>query len=152
MLFEYKGFSMNPLLSRLRPSRLLASSLLLGNLALLAACARPAEQTSPTNTPQPQTNEAEPFAAAPAAPAQPPSLSGIPSSAIAAAERAKAKVEVAATATVENGEAFRRAQQLYAEKKYSQALALLDGIPPELLTPAQEKAVADLRAQIRAAM
>ena len=116
--------------------------------ALLSGCIKPAEQKAPETKPGPK---AEPSATAPPAPTQPPSVAGIPAAAINAAERAKAKVEVASTATVENGTLYRQAQALFAEKKYDEALAALGQIQPELLTPAQEKAVGDLRAQIAAA-
>ncbi len=117
--------------------------------ALLAGCVKPAEQKAPENKPAPK---AEPFATAPAAPSQPPSVAGIPAAAIGAAERAKMKVEVASTATGDQGTIFRQAQALYTEKKYPQALAALNGIQQELLTPDQEKAVSELRAKIGAAM
>lgn len=117
--------------------------------ALLAGCIKPAEQKAPENKPGPK---AEPFATAPAAPTQPPSVAGIPAAAIGAADRAKKKVEVASTATADQGEVFRKAQALYAEKKYPQALGALNGIQQELLTPEQEKAVSELRAKIGAAM
>lgn len=116
---------------------------------LLAGCVKPAEQKAPENNPAPK---AEPFAEAPPAPTQPPSIAGIPAAAINAAERAKAKVEIASTATADQGAVYRQAQALYAGKKYNEALAALNNIQPELLTPAQEKAVNDLRTQIKAAL
>lgn len=116
---------------------------------LLSACIKPAEQKAPENTPAPK---AEPFAVAPPPPAQPPSVAGIPAAAIGAAERAKMKVEVASTGTADNGALFRQAKALYAEKKFAEARAVLDRIPEELLTPEQEKAVKELRAQIAAAL
>lgn len=118
-------------------------------LLSLSACVRPAEQTVPENTPAPRV---EPFADAPAAPEQPPSVAGIPAAAIAAAERAKARVEVASTATKDNGALYREAQAHYAEKRYPEALNTLNQIQPELLTAPQEKAVNELRAQIQAAL
>jgi hypothetical protein len=116
---------------------------------LLSGCVKPAEQKAPENNPAPK---AEPFAEAPPAPTQAPSVAGIPAAAINAAERAKAKVEIASTATADQGTVYRQAQALYAEKKYNEALAALNNIQPELLTPPQEKAVNDLRAQINAAL
>ncbi|MEO0055254.1 MAG: hypothetical protein RLZZ50_1201 [Verrucomicrobiota bacterium] len=118
-------------------------------VVLLAACVKPAEQKAPENTPAPK---AEPFAVAPPPPAQPPSVAGIPAAAIGAAERAKMKVEVASTSTADNGALFRQAKALCAEKKFSEARAVLDRIPAELLTPDQEKAVNELRSQINAAL
>jgi hypothetical protein len=115
---------------------------------LLGGCVKPAEQKAPENTSAPQT---EAFADAPAAPTQPPSVAGIPSAAIAAAERAKARVEIASTATEEQGKLYREAQALFAEKKFTEALAALDQLHPELFSPAQEKAVTELRAKIVAA-
>jgi len=126
-----------------------ASLLSLISAALLAGCIKPAEQKAPENNPAPK---AEPFATAPAAPTQPPSVAGIPAAAIGAADRAKKKVEVASTATADQGVIYRQAQALYAEKKYAQALGALNGIQQELLTPEQEKAVSELRAKIGAAM
>lgn len=117
--------------------------------ALLSGCIKPAEQKAPENKPGPK---AEPFATAPSAPTQPPSVAGIPAAAIGAADRAVKKVEVASTATADQGEIFRKAQALYAEKKYPQALAALNGVQQELLTPEQEKAVSELRAKIGSAM
>jgi hypothetical protein len=116
---------------------------------LLSACVKPAEQAAaPVAAPAPAP---EPFAAAPTASSQPPSVAGIPAAAIAAAERAKARVEVASTATVDNGALYKRAQALFAEKKYGEALRVLDDIPVELLTEAQDKAVKELRANIQRA-
>lgn len=129
--------------------RPLAPALLLAAIATLSGCVRPAEQNAPENTPAPKV---EPFAEAPAAPEQPPSVAGIPAAAIAAAERAKARVEVASTATKDHGALYREAQAFFAEKKYQEALNTLNQIQPELLTAAQEKAVNDLRAQINAAL
>ena len=117
--------------------------------ALLTACVKPAEQKAPENTPAPK---AEPFAVAPPPPSQPPSVAGIPAAAIGAAERAKMKVEVASTGTADNGALFRQAKALCEEKKFAEARAILDRIPEELLTPEQEKAVKELRAQINAAL
>lgn len=125
------------------------SSVSLLATVLLTGCVKPAEQKVTETKPAP---EPEAFATAPAAPTQPPSVAGIPAAAIAAAERAKMKVEVASTATVENGTLYKNAQALFAEKKYPEALAALDTIQRELLTPAQEKAVAELRAKIAAAV
>ncbi len=125
-----------------------AVALLLALLPL-AGCVRPAEQTVPENNPAPK---AEPFADAPAAPAQPPSVAGIPAAAIAAAERAKARVEVASTATKDQGALYREAQAHYAAQRYQEALNTLDQIQPELLTAPQEKAVGELRAQINTAL
>jgi|GEM_PF-6550330 hypothetical protein len=127
-------------LSRLAP---------LAALALLAGCIKPADQVVPENKPAPK---AEPFASAPEAPKQPPSVAGIPAAAIGAAERAKAKVEIASTATADNGALYRQAQALFAEKKYHEALAALDKIQAELMTEPQHKAVDELRAQINAAL
>jgi hypothetical protein len=132
----------------LNPARSLLPPLIAVALGF-SGCVKPADHKAPENTPAPK---AEPFAAAPAAPAQPPSVAGIPAAAIAAAERAKAKVEIASTATAESGALFRQAQALFAEKKYAEALAALNALTPELLTPEQEKAVAELRAKIRSAM
>lgn len=129
-------------------ARLVVPALSAIALGLLSACVKPAEQKAPENNPAPK---AEPFAEAPPAPTQPPSVAGIPAAAIAAAERAKARVEVASTATKDNGAIYRQAQVFFAEKKYDEALSSLGQIQPELLTPAQEKAVTDLRAQIAAA-
>ncbi|MBC8011958.1 MAG: hypothetical protein H7067_17870, partial [Burkholderiales bacterium] len=114
-----------------------------------SACVKPAEQASPaTKAPEP-----EPFStAATVAPTQQPSVGGIPAAAIAAAERAKARVEVASTATADNGAIYKQAQTLFAEKKYAEALHALDSIQVELMTSAQEKAVAELRAKITAAV
>jgi hypothetical protein len=116
--------------------------------ALLAGCVKPAELKAPEPKPAAQP---EAFATAPAAPTQAPSVAGIPSAAIAAAERVKMKVEVASTATVDNGALYKQAQALFAESKHAEALALLDTIQQELLTQPQEKAVAELRAKIKAA-
>lgn len=128
------------------PARL---ALPLAVVALLSACIKPVEPKAPENKPAPK---AEPFATAPAAPSQPPSVAGIPAAAIGAAQRAKMKVEVASTATADQGAIYRQAQSLYAEKKYPQALAALNGLQQELLTPEQEKAVSELRVKIGAAM
>lgn len=121
----------------------------LAALGLLAGCIKPADQKVPENTPAPK---AEPFAVAPPPPAQPPSVAGIPAAAIGAAQRAKMKVEVASTATADQGAIYRQAQSLFGEKKYNEALAALGQIQNELLTPAQEKAVSELRAKINAAL
>ena len=120
-----------------------------GLAAILSGCIKPADQKAPANNPAPK---AEPFAAAPAAPTQPPSIAGIPAASIAAAERAKAKVEIASTATTDNGAHYRQAQSLYAEKKYREALAALDQIQAELMTAPQHKAVSALRAPLEAAL
>lgn len=132
------------------PARPAASPVFFALLCLsgLVGCVKPAEQKAPENNPAPK---AEPFAAAPDAPAKPPSVAGIPAASIAAAERAKARVEVASTATLDNGAIYKQAQALFAEKKYAEALAALNNIQPELLTAPQEKAVNELRAQITAA-
>ena len=127
------------------PSRRITSVAFFAVAALLAGCPKPAEQARPEPAPAPAP---EPFAGAPAAPTQPPSVAGIPAAAIAAAERAKAKVEVASTATLDNGAIYKQAKQLLADGKPSEALHTLETIQMELLTPAQEKAVADLRAEI----
>ena len=127
-------------LSRLAP---------LAALALLAGCIRPPDQNVPENKPAPK---AEPFADAPAAPEQAPTVAGIPAAAIAAAERAKARVEVASTATKDHGALYREAQSLFAEQKYTEALAALDQIQAELMTAPQQKAVDELRAKINAAL
>lgn len=116
---------------------------------LLAGCIKPADQKAPENNPAPK---AEPFAAAPAAPTQPPSVAGIPAAAIGAAERAKAKVEIASTATADNGALYRQAQTLFTEKRYNEALATLDNIQAELMTAPQQKAVAELRTKINTAL
>ena len=126
-----------------------ASLVSLFSAVLLAGCIKPAEQTVPENKPAPK---AEPFATAPAAPKQPPSVAGIPAAAIGAAERAKMKVEVASTATGDQGAIYRQAKAFFEEKKYTQALGALNSIQQELLTPEQEKAVSELRAKISAAM
>lgn len=116
---------------------------------LLAGCPKPAEQKAPANKPAPQ---AEPFSTdATVSPTTTPGIAGIPAAAIAAAERAKARVEVASTATRDNGAIYKEAKALFAEQKYSEALHALDGIQAELMTPPQEKAVNELRAQIQAA-
>lgn len=130
-------------------SRLVALAVL-GVLGLLAGCIKPADQKAPQNNPAPKAPE--PFAAAPEAPKQPPSVAGIPAAAIGAAERAKAKVEIASTATTDNGALYKQAQSLYNEHKYNEALAVLNQIPAELLTSAQEKAVSELRAKINTAL
>ncbi len=65
-----------------------------------------------------------------------------------AAERAKARVELASTDTAGNGAIFNQAKAFAAEKKYNEALQTLNTLQTELLTPEQEKAVADLRAEI----
>lgn len=122
---------------------------LLVALALLAGCIKPADQKAPENNPAPKA--AEPFATAPAAPTQPPSVAGIPAAAIGAAQRAKARVEVASTATADNGALYKQAQTLFAEKKYNEALATLANIQAELMTSAQQKAVEELRAKIKGA-
>ncbi len=129
--------------------RPLAPALPLVLLLPLAACVRPAEQTAPENPPAPRV---EPFAEAPPPPAQPPSVAGIPAAAISAAERAQARVEGAATATTEQGALYRQAQTLHAEGRHAEALATLNRLQPELFTPAQEKAVNELRTQIQAAL
>jgi hypothetical protein len=131
------------------PRRSLVSPLLaLASCGFLAACVRPAEQTVPENTPAPRV---EAFADAPPPPAQAPTVAGIPAAAIAAAERAQARVETASTATTEQGAIYRQAQALHAEGKHAEALAALDRLQTELFTPAQEKAVTELRAKILAA-
>lgn len=120
------------------------SSLLFTATLFLVGCVKPLEQaTEPAPPPAP-----EPFAAAPEAPKQAPTVAGIPAASIAAAERAKARVEVASTATLDHGAIYKQAQTLFAEGKGAEALRVLNTIQPELLTPAQEKAVADLRTQI----
>lgn len=124
-------------------------------LALLAAhtgCFKPVETKAPDTTPPPPP--AEPFSTAAAtAPAQPAtSVAGIPAAAIGAAHRAVAKVEIASTATADNGALYRQAQTLFAEKKPAEALRVLDQIQAELMTGPQEKAVAELRAKIKAAL
>lgn len=130
------------------PARLLAVPALAAAL-LFSACVKPAEQAAPAKaTPPP-----EPFStAATVAPTEQPSVAGIPAAAIAAAERAKARVEVASTATVDNGTLYKQAQTFFAEKKYPEAIHALDGIQVELMTPAQEKAVTELRAKINTAV
>lgn len=124
---------------------------LLAALVLLAGCFKPVETKAPEPAPAPP---AEPFSTAAAtAPSQPAnSVAGIPAAAIGAAHRAVAKVEIASTATADNGTLYRQAQALFAEKKYTEALRALDQIQAELMTAPQEKAVAELRAQIRAAL
>ncbi len=125
-------------------------------MVLLAGCTKPAEPATtpaPAPAPAPATAPAaDAFSAAPAAPTTQPSFAGIPAAAIAAAERAKARVETASTATLDNGAIFKQAQAFFVEKKYPEALKALDSIQAELLTPAQEKAVNDLRAQITQAL
>jgi hypothetical protein len=136
---------MNPLAPLARP----AAAFVLTSTLLLAGCVKPAEPKPPENKPAPQV---EPFAAAPETPAKAPTLAGIPAAAIGAAERARARVEVASTATVDQGAFYKQAQALYAEKKFPEALAALNQIQPELLTRPQEKAVDELRAQINAGL
>ena len=80
-----------------------------------------------------------------------PSVAGIPGAAIAQAQRANARIEVASTNTREHGAVFKEAKDLFAQKKYNEALATLDTIQRELLNPAQAKAVDELRAQINQA-
>jgi hypothetical protein len=129
------------------PPRLLAVPALAASTLLLTACFKPAEQKAAEPPPPPP----EPFStAATVAPTSTPSVAGIPAAAIAAAERAKARVEVASTATRDNGAIYKEAQTLFTEQKYAEALHALDGIQAELMTPPQEKAVAELRAQIQA--
>ncbi len=124
---------------------------LLALLAALTGCFKPVETKAPEVTPPPP---AEPFSTAAAtAPAQPAtSVAGIPAAAIGAAHRAVAKVEIASTATADNGTLYRQAQTLLAEKKPAEALRVLDQIQAELMTGPQEKAVAELRAKIKAAL
>ncbi len=131
------------------PAHRLSLGALLAASVFLAGCPKPIEQAKPAPAPAPAP---EPFAAAPAAPTQPPSVAGIPAAAIAAAERANAKVVVASTATLDNGAIYKQAKQLLADRKPAEAGRMLDTIQTELLTPAQEKAVADLRAEIQRAL
>lgn len=128
------------------PARLLSPALVLA-ASLFTACVKQVEQVAPAEKPAP----VDAFStAATVAPVNQPSVAGIPSAAIAAAHRANARVEVASTNTRDHGAIFAQAKAFLAEKKYGEALAALDSIQPELLTPAQEKAVADLRKEIEA--
>lgn len=116
--------------------------LLLG--LVLGGCVKQVEPAAPpASAPAP-----EPFAAPAAAPSTPPTVGGIPAAAISAAERAKARVEAASTATLDHGVIYKQAKALLAEGKAAEALRLLDTIQLELLTTEQEKAITELRAQI----
>ncbi len=127
------------------PTRLLALATLTA-AALFTGCVKQVETITPPPPPAPAP---EPFStAATVAPTQGPNVAGIPAAAIAAAERAKARVEVAATHTADNGTLYNQAKTFFAEKKYPEALRALDSIQAELMTPAQDKAVATLRTQI----
>ncbi len=128
--------------------RLLAPALAAATALVLSACVKQVEQVAPAPKPAP----AEPFSTAAADnPIATPSVAGIPSAAIAQAHRANARVEAASTNTRDHGAIFKEAKELFAQKKYNEALAALDTMQPELMTPAQTKAVDDLRAQIKQA-
>lgn len=129
----------------------LSAPALVAALVLLAGCFKPVESKAPETAPAPAP---EPFSTAAAtAPSQPAnSVAGIPAAAIGAAHRAVAKVEIASTATADNGTLYRQAQTLFTEQKYAEALRALDQIQAELMTAPQEKAVAELRAKIKAAL
>jgi hypothetical protein len=133
------------------PARILVRSALLIAATCFTACVKQVEQAAPAPQPPPPA-DAFSTAAATAPAAGTPSVAGIPAAAISLAERTKAKVELAATATADNGVVFKQAQALFAEKKYAEALRVLDTIQRELLTPAQEKAVSDLRTQLTRAL
>jgi len=131
----------------LSPTRTFALGTLILAALALTACVKQVEP-KPDATPAP---EPEPFAGVPASLSQPGSAGGVHAAAIAAAERAAAKVEVASTNTVNNGVLYKQAQSFFAEKKYPEALRALDDIQAELMTSPQTKAVEDLRTQITAA-
>ena len=129
------------------PRRLLAPLLAASSALLVSACVKQVEQVAPAPKPAP-TSEAFSTAAADNH-INTPSVAGIPGAAIAQAQRANARIEVASTNTRDHGAIFKQAKDLLAQKKYAEALGALDTIQPELLTPAQVKAVDELRAEIK---
>jgi hypothetical protein len=120
---------------------------LLASIALLTGCTKPAESNAPAPAAAPA--DATPAAAAPAT----PTVAGIPAAAIASAERAVAKVEAAsAGATEVFNEAVIKAKALMADKRFPEALKALETLQDVILSPAQQKTVDDLRAQITKGM